>query len=62
MKQKELKQIAQKIAKLERIIQLNEDSKEVKQAQQQIIELSGHVSNLDDMCAIDEMVQSMLND
>lgn len=62
MKQKELKQMAQKIAKLERIIQANEDSEEVKKAQKQIMELSGRVKSLDDICMIDEMVQTLLEE
>ena len=50
MKRKELKQLAQKIAKLENIIQTSDDEKKIAEAQRQIIELSGHVETLDDMC------------
>ena len=60
MKNKELKNIAKKIAKAELIIQANEDPKAVKRAQQEIMELSGQVTNLDEMVIIDEMVQDIL--
>lgn len=60
MKRKELKQLAQKIAKLENIIQTSDDNKKIAEAQKQIIELSGHVENLDDMCLLDDMIQDLL--
>lgn len=60
MKRKELKQLAQKIAKLENIIQTSEDKKKIAEAQRQIIELSGHVETLDDMCLLDDMIQDIL--
>ena len=60
MKKKELKNIAQKIAKAEMIIQNNDDPKVVAKAEQQIMELSGMAKNIEDMCAIDEMVQEIL--
>lgn len=61
MKKKELKNLAQKIAKAERIVQTNDDPKAVKKAEQEIMELSGHVENIEDMVIIDEMVQDLLN-
>lgn len=61
MKKKELKNLATKIAKLERIIQANEDSKKVSQAQDEILKLSQSVHNLDDMILIDELVMEMLS-
>ena len=60
MKKKELKNIAQKIAKAEMIIQNSDDPKVVAKAEQQIIELSGMAKTIEDMCAIDEMVQEIL--
>ena len=60
MKRKELKRLAEKIAKCELIIQKNEDSRLVRQAENDILELSGHVEGLDDMTAIDELVQEIL--
>lgn len=61
MKKKELKNLAQKIAKAERIVQTNDDPKAVKKAEQEIMELSGHVESIEDMVIIDEMVQDLLN-
>ena len=61
MKKKELKNLAQKIAKAERIVQTSGDSKAVKKAEQEIMELSGHVESIEDMVIIDEMVQDLLN-
>ena len=60
MKKKEQKALAQKIAKYELIIQTSQDKKQVRDAQDKIIELSGKVELLDDIAAIDEMVQEIL--
>ena len=60
MKKKEQKALAQKIAKYELIIQTSQDKKQVRDAQDKIIELSGKVESLDDIAAIDEMVQEIL--
>ena len=61
MKKKELKNLAQKIAKAEWIVQTSDDPKAVKKAEQEIMELSGHVESIEDMVIIDEMVQDLLN-
>lgn len=60
MKKKEQKALAQKIAKYELIIQTSDDKKRVREAQDKVIELSGKVETLDDIAAIDEMVQEIL--
>ena len=60
MKKKELKSLAQKIAKCEMIIQKNEDKDAVHRAQDEIVLLSGHVESLEDITIIDEMVQEIL--
>ena len=60
MKQKEIKNLAQKIAKYERIIQESDDNHLVRQAQEKIMELTKNVTSLDDMMAIDELVMEML--
>ena len=60
MKKKEQKALAQKIAKYELIIQTSQDKKQVRDAQDKIIELSGKVESLDDIAAIEEMVQEIL--
>lgn len=63
MKKKELKNLAEKFAELEYIIQLNNDADEVKEAQRKIIELTGQVSMLDfeNMMILDELIQKNLS-
>ena len=60
MKQKEIKNLAQKIAKYELIVQTSDDKKLVRQAQEKIMELTSSVTSLDDMVAIDEAVMELL--
>jgi hypothetical protein len=60
MKQKEIKNLAQKIAKYERIIQTSDDKKLVHQAEEEIMRLSSSVNSLEDMVAIDELVMELL--
>lgn len=60
MKRKELKELAKKIAKAELIIQRNEDPKQVQQAKDEIMKLSGHVDGLEDIMLMDEFVQDIL--
>lgn len=60
MKRKELKNLATKIAKLEQIIQRSEDPKQVHQAQDEIVKLSGHVDSLEDIMLMDEFIQDIL--
>lgn len=60
MKAKELKNIAKQIAKYEFIIQTSDDKQAVRDAQMKIMELSGRVERLEDMVAVDEYVQEIL--
>ena len=60
MKKKELKNLAAKIAKCEKIIQTSDDKKAIHQAENEIMELSGKVTSLEDMIAIDELVMELL--
>lgn len=60
MKTKELKNIAKKIAKYELIIQNSDDKKAVAEAERQIMMLSGSVDKIEDMVAIDEFVQEII--
>ena len=60
MKQKEIKNLAQKIAKYERIVQTSDDNKVVRQAQEKIMELKSSVTSFEDMVAIDEYVMELL--
>ena len=60
MKQKELKNLAKKIAKAELIIRDSNDPDAVKRAETDIMKLSGHVNRLEDMVIIDDLVQEIL--
>ena len=60
MKTKELKNIAKKIVKCELIINNSEDPAVIKQAENEIMKISGSVKSLEDMMIIDEMVQELL--
>lgn len=60
MKRKELKNLAQKIAKQEYIIQNSDDNVAIQKAQDEIMRLSSRVHDLQDIDIIDEMVQEIL--
>ena len=61
MKKKELKSLAKRIAEAEYIIQTSSDKKEINNAKNQIIELSNHAIDLEDMAVLDDMVQEILS-
>ena len=58
--EKELKNLAEKIAKCEKIIQANEDKEKVRKAEQEIMRISSSVADLDDLLIIDELVMEIL--
>lgn len=60
MKQKELKNLAKKIATQEKLLASTDDPDIKQRAQSEIMKLSGHVHSLDDMVAIDDMVREIL--
>lgn len=60
MKKKEIKKLAERIAKLETIIEESDNRAEVLKAQDEIMSISGSISPLD-MMTIDEIVQEILN-
>ena len=60
MKQKELKNLAKKIAKAELIIRDSNDPHAIRRAETDIMKLSGHVDRLEDMVIIDDLVQEIL--
>lgn len=60
MKRKELKNLAQKIAKQERIVQTSDNPNEVQRAQNEIMKLCGCVESIEDITIIDEMVAELL--
>lgn len=60
MKRKELKVLAQRMAKLEYIIQNSDDKKAIHKAQEEIMELTSKVDSMEDIFALDEMVIEIL--
>lgn len=61
MKQKERKNIAKKIAQAELTIKENLDNQELKaKLEEEIMKLCSKAQNIEDMVAIDEMVQDIL--
>ena len=61
MKRKELKNLAEKIAKQEYIIQTSNDNVAVQAAQEEIMRLSSRVHDFQDIDLIDEMIQDLLS-
>lgn len=61
MKKKEIKMLAQKIAKYEKIIQSSSDKGEIRKAQEEIMKITSGVDSLDDMVQIDEIVMTLLD-
>lgn len=61
MKKKELKKIAEELAKCEMIIQTESDNKKVAAAMDRTMELAMKVTSLEDMDAIDDMVQEIFS-
>ena len=60
MKKKELKNLAMRIAVLENKLSKTEDKEEQKKIQEAIIKESVKVTSLDDMFALDELIQQFL--
>ena len=60
MKKKELKNLAEKIAKCEYVIQYSKDKKAIEAAQIQVMNLTSRVHDFQDMDIIDELVQEIL--
>ena len=61
MKRKELKNLAKKIAALEKIIQATEDEEKKKKAEHEIMRLSNSISNYEEIFILDELIQEFLD-
>lgn len=57
---KELKNLAKKIALAEKKLSLAQSEEDAKKYQDQIIELSGQINNPNDLFLLDEMIQEIL--
>ena len=62
MKKKELRNLAKQIAKLERVIQENQDSTAVNDAKNAEIHLINKITDFSDMDLLDEMVQQYMQE
>lgn len=62
MKKKELKNLAKQIAKLEQIIQANEDATTVRNAKDAEIHLINKVTDLSDLDLLDDMIQEYMQE
>lgn len=60
MKRKEIKNLAEKILKLEKIIQESNNEKVISAAKAEITRLGGRVKSLEDIFALDELIQAEL--
>lgn len=60
MKQKEIKNLAKKIAQQEKILQTTQDLNEKARAEKEIVKLSACVKSIEDMVALDEAIQDLL--
>ena len=60
MKKKELRAIAEKIAKAEMLIQTSNDKDAIRKAQEEIMKISSHITDMEDLDLIDELVQEIL--
>ena len=62
MKKRELRGLAKAIAESERVLSNPDSTPEARKgAMQKIMELSNRFDNLEDMVAVDELVQDMLS-
>ena len=59
MKQKEIKNLAKKIAQQEMILQNATNTEQKQRAEQEIIRLSACVKSIEDMVALDEAIQDL---
>lgn len=62
MKKKELKNLAKKIAKAERIIMNSTDEDEVRHAKDEILYYSGQIDGFEDLLLLDDLVQEILSE
>lgn len=61
MKQKEIKNLAKKIAQQEQFLRQNPSLEEKQKAEQEIMRLCASAKSVEDMLALDEAVQDLLS-
>lgn len=62
MKRKELKNLAKKIADAEYRHSQATDPEDIRNTENEIIKLSGKISNMEEMLLLDDMIQEFLQD
>jgi protein-arginine kinase len=60
MKKKDLKKVAEKIARAEQTIAQNIDQKQVEDAKNEILRLARSVGTLEEMMLLDDLIQEIL--
>lgn len=61
MKKKELKELAIRMVKCEKIIQDSDDEEKIKKAKNEILKLSKKLKNLEDIFELDIYIQEEMN-
>lgn len=62
MNRKEMKNLAKKIAKIEQVLQASTDATEKRELEEQIFALTNHITSLEEMMEIDDMILSLLEE
>lgn len=62
MNRKEMKNLAKKIAKIEQVLQTSTDVTEKRELEEQIFALTNHITSLEEMMEIDDMILSLLEE
>ncbi len=60
MKKKDLKKFAKRLAELESIIQTSDDYDKRQLAQNEVLDISNKITDVEDMLTLDAMVQEIL--
>ena len=60
MKKKDLKKFAKRLAELETIIQTSDDYDKRQLAQNEVLDISNKITDVEDMLTLDAMVQEIL--
>lgn len=62
MNRKEMKNLAKKITKIEQVLQTSTDVTEKRELEEQIFALTNHITSLEEMMEIDDMILSLLEE
>ena len=62
MNRKEMKNLAKKIVKIEQVLQASTDATEKRELEEQIFALTSHITSLEEMMEIDDMILSLLEE